>query len=79
MGDDIRRLLRLLDLKRRLLDGGYRSMLEFFYDLLEATGCAARFGRQGDAEALANLGIFSGLAAAWDETGAKTFISSRNT
>ncbi len=66
---DRRRLLDLLRLKARVQAQEHTSLLEVFYDLLAATGLAARLERAGGGEALANLGIFSQLVAAWDEGG----------
>jgi len=72
-GEDREKLHALLRLKLRVQAQEHTSLMEVFYDLLSATGCVARFERQGNVEALANLGIFSRLVAAWDEGG-----SSRN-
>jgi len=68
-GEDQKRLLDLLELKQFVQSLKQESLLEVFYKLLAATGCAARFERQGNLEALSNLGIFSRLVAAWDEGG----------
>ncbi len=68
-GEDQGRLLDLLELKQHVQAQKQETLLEVFYGLLAATGCAARFERQGNLEALSNLGIFSRLVAAWDEGG----------
>jgi len=68
-GEDQERLLGLLELKKYVQDQKQETLLEVFYKLLAATGCAARFERLGNLEALSNLGIFSQLVAAWDEGG----------
>jgi DNA helicase-2/ATP-dependent DNA helicase PcrA len=68
-GEDQKRLLDLLKLKKYVQDQKQETLLEVFYKLLATTGCAARFERQGNLEALSNLGIFSQLVAAWDEGG----------
>jgi DNA helicase-2/ATP-dependent DNA helicase PcrA len=67
--EDRQRLLALLALKQRVQAKEHRSLLEVYYDLLAATGCAARFELEGNSEALANLGILSRLVATWDEIG----------
>ena len=63
------RLLKLLDLKRNVLAQEHTSAMQVFYDLLAITGCLGRFELSNQATALANLGIFSQLVAAWDEYG----------
>ncbi|MEJ2710478.1 MAG: ATP-dependent DNA helicase [Anaerolineales bacterium] len=67
---DRARLLRLLDIKRKVQAQEQNSALEIFYDLLAATGTVAHFEREGNATAISNLGILSQLIAAWDEHGA---------
>ncbi len=67
--EDRRKLLALLDLKRRVQAQEHGSLLEVFYGLLSATGCISRFEEEGDVEALANLGVMSTLVATWDEYG----------
>jgi DNA helicase-2/ATP-dependent DNA helicase PcrA len=66
---DCRHILRLLELKRKVLAQQHSSALQIFYDLLAAIGCVARFEVSGDSLALTNLGIVSRLVAAWDEYG----------
>ena len=66
---DRKRLLRLLEIKRKVQAQEHHSVLEIFYDLLAATGCVARFERLGQTTAIANLGVLSRLIAAWDEYG----------
>ncbi len=66
---DRQRLLALIDLKQRVQAKGHRSLLEVFYGLLATTGCVARFEEAEDVESLGNLGVMSGLVAAWDEYG----------
>lgn len=66
---DRQKLLALLNLKRRVQAGEHSSLLEVTYDLLAAAGCTARFEREENGEALANLGLMSQLVAAWDEDG----------
>jgi DNA helicase-2/ATP-dependent DNA helicase PcrA len=63
------RLQALLALKRRVQAQEQRSLLAVFYGLLAATGCVPRFEREGNIEALANLGTMSRLVTAWDEYG----------
>ena len=72
-GEDQERILAMLRLKQRVQEKGHSSLLEVFYDLLAISGCAARFEAEGQADVLANLGIFSQIVAEWDEYG-----SSRN-
>ncbi len=64
---DIRCLLGLLALKRKVQAQEHTSALSVFYDLLAITGCLGRFERAGEAVRLANLGVFSQLLATWDE------------
>ncbi|MEJ2305698.1 MAG: ATP-dependent DNA helicase [Anaerolineales bacterium] len=66
---DRARLLDLLEIKRKVQAQEHGSILEIFYDMLAATGCVARFERAGQATAIANLGVLSGLIASWDEHG----------
>jgi len=66
---DRQKLLQLTSLKRRVQKSGHSSLTEVFYRLLAATGCVARFEREGNQEALANLGLMSQLVANWDEFG----------
>jgi DNA helicase-2/ATP-dependent DNA helicase PcrA len=66
---DRARLLRLLEIKRKVQAQEHGSILEIFYDVLAATGCVARLERAGEASAIANLGVLSRLVAAWDEYG----------
>ena len=68
--DDRRRLSAMLGLKRRVQAQQHSSILEVFYSVLSISGLACRLEREGRTEALANLGIFSQLVAAWDENGA---------
>jgi DNA helicase-2/ATP-dependent DNA helicase PcrA len=66
---DRKRLLRLLEIKRKVQAQEHQSVLEIFYELLASTGCVARFERFGQTTAIANLGVLSRLIAAWDEYG----------
>jgi DNA helicase-2/ATP-dependent DNA helicase PcrA len=66
---DCKRILDMLELKQRVQKSKHTFLLEVFYDLLAITGCTKRFELAGQAEALANLGIFSQLVADWDEWG----------
>jgi len=67
--EDIKRLLQILTLKRKVQAQEQTSALEVFYALLSASGCLGRFELAGDETAITNLGIFSHLVAAWDEHG----------
>lgn len=69
MENDISKLLALLELKSRVQAKEHQSLLQVFYALLAATGCVARLERQGDQEALANLGAMSRLIANRDSYG----------
>ncbi len=76
--EDRRKLLDLLALKQRVQAREHRSLLEVYYRLLAATGCVAHFEREGNVEALANLGQLSRLITAWDEVGpTRTFYPFR--
>ena len=66
---DRSRLVRLLDIKRKVQAQQHHSALEIFYDLLAATGCIAGFERGGNSTAISNLGVLSKLIAAWDQFG----------
>lgn len=61
------KLLKILQLKRRVQAAEHTSILEVFYDLLSVIGCVSRFEKTGQIGALSNLGIFSRLISDWDE------------
>jgi DNA helicase-2/ATP-dependent DNA helicase PcrA len=50
-------------------DGDYESLLAVFYRLLAITGYFSRCEREGQHEALHNLGVMTQLVAAFDENG----------
>ncbi len=67
--DDRRRLLALLALKKKVQSKKHASFLAAFYELLEATGCFARLEREGNIEALHNLGVLTQIISSFDENG----------
>ncbi len=66
---DCPRLAQLIALKRRVQAKEHASLLEVFYALLAVTQHVARGEMAGRVEPLINVGIMSGLVAAFDEHG----------
>ena len=57
----------LIDLKRRVQEGRHRSLLEVLYEILRISEYFAGAERDGDEEAVRNLGILTKIAGDFDE------------
>jgi DNA helicase-2/ATP-dependent DNA helicase PcrA len=64
---DRRKLLALLDLKRRIQAKEHTCLLEILYELLAITGYLSLSEKASHLNVLLNLGVFSRLLAAFDE------------
>jgi DNA helicase-2/ATP-dependent DNA helicase PcrA len=67
--DDARRIIELVELKRRALGKKFLSIMELLYELFRITGYFERSERRGDQEAIRNLAILTGIAEVFDEHG----------
>jgi DNA helicase-2/ATP-dependent DNA helicase PcrA len=66
---DQAKICGLIDLKRRVQEGRHRSLLEVLYEILRISGYFAGAERDGDEEAVRNLGILTKIAGDFDEHG----------
>lgn len=63
---DGKKILLLIDLKRKAQEKKHQSILSIFYELLAITGYVQECQRSGRASALMNLGIMSGIISLFD-------------
>jgi len=61
------KICALIDLKRRVQEGRHRSLLEVLYEILRISGYFSAAERDGDEEAVRNLGILTKIVGEFDE------------
>jgi DNA helicase-2/ATP-dependent DNA helicase PcrA len=66
---DRAKISALIDLKRRVQEGRHRSLLDVLYEILRISGYFAGAERNGDEEAVRNVGILTKIASDFDEHG----------
>lgn len=67
--EDTKRIIQLIELKRRALGRKFSSIMELLYDILRITGYFERSERAGNQEAIRNLAILTRITGVFDEHG----------
>ncbi len=67
--EEAKRIIELVELKRRVLARKFSSIMELLYDIFRITGYFERAERAGNREAIRNLAILTRIAGVFDEHG----------